>query len=326
MRTASIARLASLVLFASLGACASESDPVGFKVQAMSFANSGWSEPVNLGAVVNSNLADNGPALSKDGLSLYFASNRRGGVGEFDLWVSRRACGDCAWGTPVNLGSVINSAAVENRPALSADGHLLFFHSGRDGGHGDNDIWVSRRSDPNDDFGWSAPVNLGPDVNTETAEQAPFYLQSAEDGPDNLYFARGRPTFGEQDIYVAAVTKDGETRGPAVIVAELSVPSFNDAGATVRADGREIFFQSSRPGALGINDLYTSTRRSVHDPWSPPVNLGMPMNSTGADQQSNLSHDGRTLVWASNRPGSLLNPSGVPSFDLWMSTRTPSGH
>ena len=325
MRTASKAVLFSLVS-PLLVACETTSDPGALKLQAMSFTGSEWSEPVNLGAVVNSNVLDAAPTLSKDGLSLYFTSNRPGGFGGNDLWVSHRDCGDCAWGTPVNLGPVINSPAIENRATLSGDGHLLFFFTDRPGGHGSTDIWMSRRADPNDDFGWEPPVNLGPDVNTATAEQAPFYLQSAEDGAGNLYFARGEAPLNQQDIYVAALTRDGETRGPAVIVGELNSPSFNDAGATLRADGREIFFQSSRPGSLGINDLYTSTRRSVHDPWSPPVNLGTPMNSTGIEQQASLSHDGRTLVWASNRPGSQLNPSGAPSLDIWMSTRTPSGH
>ena len=325
MRTASTATLALLASL-TLTACETTSDTSAPRLQAMSFANSEWSEPLNLGALVNSNVFDAAPTLSEDGLSLYLTSNRPGGFGGNDLWVSHRDCGDCTWETPVNLGPVINSPAIENRASLSSDGHLLFFFSDRPGGHGSTDIWMSHRADPNDDFSWEPPVNLGPDVNTATAEQAPFYLQNAEDGAGNLYFARGESVLNQQDIYVAAVTRDGETRGPAVSVGELNDPSFNDAGPTLRVDGREIFLQSSRPGTLGVNDLYTSTRRSIHDPWSPPVNLGTPMNTAGVEQQSSLSHDGRTLVWASNRVGSLLNPSGVPSLDIWMSTRTPSGH
>ena len=79
MRTASITAVASLVSLTLVVACGSESGPLGFKLQAMSFANSEWSEPVNLGAVVNSNVLDAAPTLSKDGLSLYFTSNRPGG-------------------------------------------------------------------------------------------------------------------------------------------------------------------------------------------------------------------------------------------------------
>jgi Tol biopolymer transport system component len=128
-------------------------------IQAMSFANSEWSEPVNLGPVVNSAAGDNNPTLSGDGLSLYFASDRPGGLGATDLWVARRASLDSPWDAPVNLGSVVNTTAGDGAPVLSADGHLLFIHSNRAGGYGGNDIWVARRVDPKDDTGWEAPVN-----------------------------------------------------------------------------------------------------------------------------------------------------------------------
>src|SRR3989442_6550735 len=234
MRTASKAVLFSLVS-PLLVACETTSDPGALKLQAMSFANSEWSEPVNLGAVVNSNVLDAAPTLSKDGLSLYLTSNRPGGLGGNDLWVSHRDCGDCAWGTPVNLGPVINSPAIENRASLSGDGHLLFFFSDRPGGQGRTDICMSRRADPQDDFGWEPPVNLGADVNTGTAEQAPFYLQSAEDGAGNLYFARGETALNRQDIYVAAGKTGGGKRGPAGVGGGPHNPGLHHPRAALRA-------------------------------------------------------------------------------------------
>jgi len=179
---------------------------------------------------------------------------------------------------------------------------------------------VSRRADPNDDLGWEPPEPLGLDVNTAADENAPTHLQSAEDGSANLYFTRGDAVTQGQDLYYAAVTRSGETLGPAVLVTELSGPAANDAAPSVRADGREIFFHSTRFGTLGLADLWVSTRRSVHDPWSTPENLGSPINTATFDLQPSLSHDGRTLVWASDRPG------GAGGLDIWMSTRTSSGH
>src|SRR3989441_10342375 len=149
---------------------------------------------------------------------------------------------------------------------------LLFYFSGRPGGLGNTDIWMSRRADPKDDSSWEDPIDLGADVNTADFDQKPWYQQSAEDGGGNLYFARGDPAANAQEIYYASVTRDGETSGPATIVAELNVPNFNDAVATLRADGREIFISSNRPGTLGLGDLWTSARQSVHDPWGSPVN------------------------------------------------------
>ena len=125
---------------------------------------------------------------------------------------------------------------------------------------------------------------LGPDVNTEANEAGAEYLQSAEDGAANFYFNRA-PVGGTADLYNAPRTRQGETRGPAVLIAQLSDPIATDQGPSVRTDGREVFFFSTRLGTVGGNDLWTSTRASVHDAWSTPVNLGTPINSTAADQQ-----------------------------------------
>jgi hypothetical protein len=316
MRHESTAGLAPLTVVALLIACESPSDPVTLKLQAMSFANSEWSAPVNLGSTINTAFNEQGPNLSKDGLSLYFGSDRPGGVGSFDLWVARRACPDCPWEAPENLGPVVNTAASETGPGQSIDGHLLFFTSTRAGGQGLSDLYISHRADAKDDFAWGPAVGLGPDVNTAASEAGAEYLESAEDGAGNLYFNRAPP--GQTaDIYVAAITREGETLGPAILVPELSDPIATDQGATLRTDGREIFFFSTRAGGLGGADLWTSTRRSVHDSWSTPVNVGA-LNSTAAEQQPSLSGDGRTLVFASSRPG-------FGGTDIWMSTRTSSG-
>src|SRR2546425_4002406 len=123
---------------------------------------SGWSTPVNLGPVINSVLRENGPAISKDGLSLYFGSFRDGGFGGSDIWVSHRAGVDDSWGPPVNLGPTINTAVLEAVPEFSRDGHWMFFNRvGGPGGLGGFDILVSHRGKGPDGFSWGAPINLG---------------------------------------------------------------------------------------------------------------------------------------------------------------------
>jgi hypothetical protein len=211
----------------------------------------------------------------------------------------------------------VNSSVGDNGPSLSLDGHLLFFTSARTG-IGLNDIYVSRRTNPKDDFGWGPPVLLGPGVNTAAFEAGAEYVQSAEDGVANFYFNRG-PSQAAQDIYVAAITRSGETREPAELVSELSDAAANDAAASVRTDGREIFFGSNRINSVGGLDLWFSTRRSVHDAWSAPENLAA-VNSAASDQQPSLSSDGRTLLFASDRSGS------IGGTDIWRSTRRPGGN
>jgi hypothetical protein len=274
---------------------------------------------------VNSAAQDWRPRLSPDGLSLYFHSNRTGGLGGYDIWVSRRAGRNCLWQAPVNLGAPVNTTGNDANPDFTPDGRVMFFSSGGHGGAGGSEILVTRRADPGDDFGWEPPVNLGPDVNTAAAEADPAYVPSEDGGA--LYFDRttgGVATTG--DLYRVLVTRHGAPRGPAVLVSELSAPGITDGAPTVRVDGRELVFWSggaagSRPGSVGLADLWVSTRRSVTDPWSPPRNLGAPVNSPMAELSASLSQDGRTLFFT---VGGVRNGQGLGFQDMWMSTRGPS--
>jgi hypothetical protein len=271
-----------------------------------------WSDPVNLGPVVNSAFADEGPAISVDGLSLYFTSTRLGGSGGQDIWVAQRHDRAAPWGVPVNLGPTVNTAANENAPAFSRDGGRMFFVSNRPGGVGGLDIWVSVREDRNDDFGWQAPENLGAPLNSTSNDAGPG--SSREGGEEVLFITSNRPGgSGGADIYKSARQKDGSF-GPPVPVVELNTPA-QDARAALRHDGREVFLFSNRTGSLGTTDLWTSTRQTWRAPWSTPVNLGSTVNSSFEEMQPAISGDARTLFFASNRPG------GTGQLDLYMSTR-----
>jgi hypothetical protein len=329
MTTASIAGLTSLASLALFSACGTDSHPAAPKLQGMSFATSEWSAPVHLDAPVNSACQDQTPTLSKDELALYFTSTRRGGLGtdtpdgcqdSFDLWVATRASRDGPWETAVNLGPPVNTSDNEAGPALSPDGRLFFFS--RWVGTGQRDIYVSRR-DPND-LGWETPVSLGPDVNTTNSEAGPTFLKHEGDGDGTLYFYRGEPPI-TTDLYAVRITNDGETLGPAVAVPGLN-STVEDNHASVRRDGREIFFNSRRDGSI-LNrsgqpsfDLWVATRANVHDAWSTPVNLGEPVNSRFAEFHPNLSFDGRTLLFIAP-----VARGGLGGFDIWMTTRTVNG-
>jgi len=290
---------------------------VSFPVAAAKFSD--WSEPVNLGRIVNSEFDEFLPAISRDGRSLYFTSTRPGGFGGEDIWVSQRTSRDATWGTPMNLGPIVNSAGLERSPGLSRDGHYLFFATNRPGGFGSLDIWVSWRANKHDDFGWQPPVNLGQGVNSPASDFGPTYFENNDAGIRNLFFASSRPGgAGGIDIYVSALAADGSF-GPAQPVRELNSPN-NDFRPTISRNGLELFFDSSRPGPGPSpgRDLWVSTRRSVGEPWSTPVNLGSPVNTAEFDEAlPALSSNGRELFFSSsNRPG------GVGGSDLYLSTRT----
>jgi hypothetical protein len=278
---------------------------------------SDWGAPLNLGPVVNTGAGEAAPCISRDGLSLYFFSDRPGGFGGNDIWVSERASRDDPWGPPQNLGPTVNTSGNENAPTLSRNGRRLYFASNAPGGSGGLDLYVSRRSDKRDNFGWQPPVNLGDGVNTP-ADEAAATLFEDDDGTTTLYFHSNRPGgLGLDDIYASSLVEDedDDTFGPAILVAELSSP-FADRLPSVRRDGREMFLTSNRPGTFGLLDLWVSTRATAAYAWSTPVNLGPVVNSPATDGRAALSDDGTELYFHSTRPG------GSGGFDLFVTRRT----
>lgn len=275
---------------------------------------SAWSEPSNLGATINSAAADGCPAISRDGLTLFFASTRPGGAGSFDIYVSERPRTDAPWGPPVNVGTHVNSAAGEICPALAYSRRSLYFVSNRPGGCGGQDLYVARRDDRSDAAGWKAAVNLGCTVNSASDDFGPAYYEDPDTGTATLYFSSDRPMgSGGIDLYAAGEQPDG-TFGTPVLLEELNT-AFHDARPTVRRDGLEMIFDSNRPGALGAHDLWVSTRESTSDAWGTPVWMDV-VNSSGIEVRPALSFDGTTLYFTSNRPG------GFGLVDVWQSVRT----
>ena len=228
----------------------------------------------------------------------------------------------------------MNTAYTEASPTLSVDGHRLYFTSDRPGGFGGSDIYVSRRHNKRDDFGWQFPENLGSGVNSSANDAQPFIFEDDESGIITLYFASNRSGgAGGDDIYASTLQSD-ETFGLAVPVVELNTSS-DDRSVTIRQDGREIIFMSNRPGSI-LNrqgapsyDLWASTRATTSDPWSSPVNLDplglIGINTGRHDGGPSLSFDGTALYFhAAQRAGNLGVgcPDGATCyFDIWMTTR-----
>jgi hypothetical protein len=288
-----------------------------------------WSSPENLTAI-NSAATEQHPALSRDGLSLYFISNR---TGDQNIWVAARGCTDgCAWGQPVMLGDAVNSGSLEAAPALSRDGHQLFFISQR-GGEGarwsgdacaaapcDRDLWVSYREDVHDDFAWQPAVNLGPPVNTNGEEVAPSYFENDDAGLPQLFFndgvlnASGVLVLG--NIYVTQLSSSG-TWSPPSAVSEINT-ACSDQRPSVAHDGRTLYFHSNRPlDGLGPcatqARIWVTTREEVTGPWSAPTLVPSPIS------------DVQTIHPFIHTHGSTETLLFVRSGDIWMSQRTRTG-
>ncbi|TVR71194.1 MAG: tetratricopeptide repeat protein, partial [Marinilabiliales bacterium] len=152
-----------------------------------------WGEPVNLGPPVNTTAWEAQPSVTPDGQTLFFSSNRRGGLGNMDLWYSNYL-GNGRWDAPVNMGEVINTPGNEMSPFIHADNTTLYFSSDGHTGMGGYDLFVIRRDD---EGGWTAPLNLGYPLNTHHDEIGLIVNARGDRG----YFASDRMTGLVRDIY-----------------------------------------------------------------------------------------------------------------------------
>jgi len=266
-----------------------------------------WTAPVNLGPGVNSSYFECCLTVSKNGLSLFFRAYRDN---LNRLYVSKRASVADPWGPAQEIVG-FNDGYGFTCPSLSPDEHRLFFVSGRPGGCGAGDLWVSRRHDRKDDFGWGPPVNLGcaPNgPNSLQGESVPTVFED-ETGTEVLYFSSGRPGLGGGDIWQSPMRTDG-TFGPATLVAELSSTSFWEQAA-IRRDGLEAILSSNRSGGLYASNFWTSTRASTADPWSAPVLEPVLSSSYGGGGRTQITFDGREFYFCSSN-----RPDGYGSSDL----------
>ncbi|MHC4109502.1 MAG: TolB family protein [Planctomycetota bacterium] len=271
--------------------------------------------PTNLGSTVNSSYGDWDPSISGDGLTLYLGSDRLGGSGFVDIWVTTRPTTSDPWGLPVNLGAPVNTSAQDFGPSISADDLQLYFSSNRLGGSGDIDLYVTTRPTTSDP--WGPPVNLGSTVNSSYSEHSP---DISADGL-SLYFCdwpNQRPGgFGNDDLWVTMrQTKSNPWASPVNFGLTVN-SSAGDGAPSISADGLAFFFDSTRFGGQGDGDIWVTTRKTTTDPWGTPVNLGSSVNSSVWDVTPDISGDGSTLYFSSNRTG------GSGDNDLWQVPITP---
>ncbi|MCW3107941.1 MAG: outer rane lipoprotein omp16 precursor [Segetibacter sp.] len=158
------------------------------------YTPTGWSEPENLGRNINTESWESSPSLSPDKRALYFSSNRPGGYGSKDLYISYRLPNG-KWGPAKNMGSSVNTVGDELAPFIHADNATLYFTSDGLPGYGNSDIFLCRKG-PNNE--WSTPENLGFPINTIESEGSLFV---AADGKTAFYASDRSDSRGDLDIY-----------------------------------------------------------------------------------------------------------------------------
>jgi outer membrane protein OmpA-like peptidoglycan-associated protein/tetratricopeptide (TPR) repeat protein len=152
-----------------------------------------WSQPRNMGELVNSDHWDSQPSLSPDGRTLYFASNRVGSIGSSDIWKTELDFSG-NWARPVNLGRPVNTSEAEMAPFMHYDNTTLYFSSSGHLGMGGSDLYKTTR----EARGWSVPQNLGYPLNTGKDE---LVIVINPQGTIGYYSAELPGGQGKYDIY-----------------------------------------------------------------------------------------------------------------------------
>jgi Tol biopolymer transport system component len=263
-----------------------------------------WGFPVSLGMNINRPDSDETcPALY--GRHLYFASNRPGGCGSYDLYRAERLNPNnfTDWGAPVNLGCQLNSPAVDAGASFyeDEDGVLhLYFHSNRTGGLGLADIYTSQRG---------AGAQFVPAVSVAELNTSSLDIRAKvrSDGLE-IFFESNRfgSIRGSQDIYTATRASTSSPWSMPVNLGFVVNTSLIEGGPAISFDGTELYFMSNRFfGTIGDQDVYVSKREPVHS-------VAFQSNRDGNNEIYVMNSDGSEQIRRTNHPGSDQRPDISP--------------
>ncbi|HET7709752.1 MAG TPA: hypothetical protein VFK50_09510 [Sphingomicrobium sp.] len=260
-----------------------------------------WSAPVSIETLSGSSLDLNTGAIdgcashSRDGLTLYFNSNREG---NHNIYMATRPDTSTGFGAPVKLPAPVNTSANDSCPTI-VNGNRLYFSSDRD--DPSYDIYVARLGPK----GWSTPQNLGSNINRDgwLDETADFYEDDA--GNEVMVFSSRLTNGSEGKIWQSV------NGGMRELVGGGPHSSASDNRPSVTNDGLTIFFDSTRLSSLGP-EIFYATRSNTSEPFGTAQHLA-DLGGVGFDARPFISWDGRFMTYSSARAGSP---------DMYITTRT----
>ena len=236
--------------------CFDREGETGSDICVSHWEDNAWSDPRIVWEVSTKEYLEVEPLLSPDGKQLYIMSNRPGGKGGHDIWVSELIEGN--WTTPKNLDGPMNSAYSDHCLYFAGDDwEIAYWTSTRPGGFGGNDIWTSEKVDGV----WQAAENLGPNVNSAASEH---HSLPSPDG-NSLYVTTTRDDgFGGEDIFVT--TRDGNGNWSELTNLGAQVNSDqHDRCPAFSPDFKTFFFDSERSGGYGNKDLWSLPYSSIEN-------------------------------------------------------------
>lgn len=238
-----------------------------------------WGEPVNLGPVVNTPGWESQPSFSSDGHTLYFVSNRPGGFGGSDIWIT--VLNDKGeWSEPFNAGEMINTKEAERGPFIHPDANTLYFSSNGHTGMGQGDIFYSAIQDGK----WSKPVNLGYPVNTKDDEitmivdnqgRYAYYSSMMENGHglQDIYMFELPPAAKPDKVsYMKGTVYDSISKEPLMAAIQLLDPVSGDTIISSNSNNRDgsylLVIPSGKQYALNVEKsgyLFYSAHFNLED-------------------------------------------------------------
>lgn len=209
-------------------------------------SSSNWEKPIQMNSEINTETNDACAGLSPDGQVLFiFRTNPDLLSG--NLYECRMGLNE--WETPKKLPDNINSTYVETSASITANDKILYFSSNREGGFGGKDIYKVERL-PNGI--WGKAQNLGPTINTESDEDAPFIHS---DGKTLYFSSTGHQNMGGYDIFKTKLDDNNVWSNPENLGFPINTVT-DDIFFVLAADGKTGYYSSSQQGGYGEQDIY----------------------------------------------------------------------
>jgi len=213
------------------------------------------------------------------------------------------ASAEWTWSEPELLGNGINSDNNDSQPHLTPDGLELWFHTSRQGWAPGHKILQSRRAAVTEPF--PAPTLVASPINLDTGDYRDASSpRLTADGLD-AFFVSIREGTGHMDVFTAHRNSVSEGFQPPVNLGEPINSSTMELSPAISGDGLTLIYSAFGRTEASWTDLYETRRTAREQPFGPPVNLGVTVNSPQQESGAWLSLDGRVLVFRSNREGNI---------------------
>ncbi len=258
--------------------------------------------PVNMGTNVNTEYNDYMPSLTADeeilvttvDVPIYKDKPHSQQNSQEDFFISYKINGE--WTASRSIGPPLNTKGNEGSQSIMADGNIMVFAAcNRKDGKGSCDIYFSRKVGNN----WTPAQNIGYPINTEAWESQPSI---SYDGKTIYFVSNRKGGYGDKDIWMSTVGKDGYWQEPVNLGPNINTPEM-DASPFIHQDNQSLYFSSTGHIGMGGFDIFLS-KRQADGSFSKPKNLGYPINTYKDEEFLIVNAKGNKAFFSSNRPDS----------------------